>query len=76
VTAGTLGGDWREPKNLVTACWTCNQRKANLSLEQLGWRLRPVPALGWDGLTGAYPKLWELAGRPDPTYHRRWLTAL
>jgi 5-methylcytosine-specific restriction endonuclease McrA len=76
VTAGTLGGDWREAENLITACWTCNQRKANLCLEQLGWTLRPVPAPGWDGLVGAYPKLWELAGRPDPAYHRRWLTAL
>lgn len=29
--------------NLVTACRSCNQRKGNLTLKQLGWRLRSQP---------------------------------
>jgi hypothetical protein len=36
--AGTRGGDWSDPANLVTACWACNARKSNLTLDQLGWQ--------------------------------------
>ena len=42
VVPGALGGAWLEESNLVTACWPCNARKGDLTLEQLGWPLRTV----------------------------------
>jgi 5-methylcytosine-specific restriction endonuclease McrA len=41
VVPGALGGEWLAQSNLVTACWPCNTRKADLTLEQLRWQLRP-----------------------------------
>jgi len=35
VYPGSLGGSWTDPDNLATACWLCNMRKADLTLEQL-----------------------------------------
>jgi 5-methylcytosine-specific restriction endonuclease McrA len=76
VRAGTMGGDWHDLENLVTACWPCQQAKGSTSLEQLGWELRAVPnPTGWDGLIGLYRGFWEAAGSPDPTVHRPWITA-
>lgn len=76
VVAGTSGGDWLDPNNLVTACWTCNAQKSNHSLEDLGWKVAPISTHAWDGLTDAYPRLWDLAGKPEPRVHRPWLAAI
>lgn len=73
VVPGSLGGDWR---NLVTSCWPCNSRKADFTLEQLGWSLRPVPEIGWDGLVGLYRELWRVAGQPKLRFHADWMAAL
>ncbi len=74
---GSRGGSWSDPDNLVTACWPCNSRKADFSLDQLGWDLRPIDeADNWDGLTCYYRRLWEAAGEPKPTLHRPWMHAL
>jgi len=73
--AGSSGGDWTDSDNLVTACYQCNQTKSNVSIEHLGWTADQSGVAGWDGLTGFYPALWELAGRPRPAVHRPWLRA-
>jgi len=74
--AGSLGGAWLEESNLATACWPCNARKGDLTLEQLGWELRAVAESSWDGLTSFYRQLWEIAGRPTAEAHPEWLRAL
>jgi hypothetical protein len=61
----TGGGESAVPKNLVCACWPCNLTKSNLPLERLGWELRPIPKMDWDGFTGVYSRLWVLAGGPN-----------
>lgn len=53
------------PENLMTACWVCNTRKSNLSLEQLGWTLRPRQPSEWQGLTEFMWPMWEALGQPD-----------
>jgi 5-methylcytosine-specific restriction endonuclease McrA len=69
----TAGGT-NETNNLVCACWICNRVKGELTLEQLGWPLRPVPLNSeWDGLTRFYRPLWELAGRPREGDHPLWI---
>lgn len=76
LVAGSRGGGWRDPSNLVTACWPCNSAKSSHALEDLGWPLRAIDkGATWDGLTAAYPELWQAAGRPEPRYHRPWLNA-
>lgn len=73
VLAWTLGGD-NQPANLVCACWICNRVKGDLTLEQLGWELLPIPMeTSWDGLTRFYRPLWELAGAPTSSEHRLWM---
>jgi 5-methylcytosine-specific restriction endonuclease McrA len=70
------GGPELDRENLVTACWPCNARKANLTLDRLDWRRRKrVNDPEWDGLTRHYPRLWRLAKRPKPQYHRSWIRA-
>jgi 5-methylcytosine-specific restriction endonuclease McrA len=76
VVPGAWGGDWLAESNLVTACWPCNARKGDLTLAQLGWRKLEVNSSAWDGLTGAYPKLWDAAGRPNPRLHLDWMRCL
>jgi hypothetical protein len=76
VVPGSSGGDWLDPDNLVTACWPCNGRKADFTLEQLGWSVREVPKTDWDGLTTRYPGLWRAAGEPKASYNRAWMAAL
>jgi hypothetical protein len=76
VVPGSLGGAWLEESNLVTACWPCNARKGDLTLDQLSWRLRHVEESSWDGLSGSYRQLWEIAGRPANEAHPLWLRAL
>jgi hypothetical protein len=76
VVPGTRGGDWRDLDNLVTSCWPCNSSKADFRLDEIGWRLLPEMHSAWNGLTGHYEALWELAGKPDGAYHDRWRRAL
>jgi 5-methylcytosine-specific restriction endonuclease McrA len=76
VVPGSLGGEWLEESSLVTACWPCNARKGDLTLEQLGMELMAVKESSWDGLSGFYPQLWEIAGRPAAEAHPQWLRAL
>jgi HNH endonuclease len=76
VVPGSLHGEWLDESNLVTACWPCNARKGDLTLEKLGWELRPVGESSWDGLSGFYRQLWEIAGRPTAEAHPLWLRAL
>jgi hypothetical protein len=76
VDPGAQGGSWLDTTNLVTACWPCNARKADLSLARLGWILRDAPTDGdWDGLTSFYPLLWETAGRPKAAPNIAWMKA-
>jgi hypothetical protein len=75
VVPGTAGGDWSDETNLVTACWPCNAAKADLSLEQIGWRVRPISSDDWDGLISLYPGLWRTAGQPKPALHKSWINA-
>lgn len=75
VIPGALGGEWLEQNNLVTACWPCNARKGDLTLEQLGWPLRAVDESSWDGLSGFYRDLWRIAGKPTDEAHPQWLRA-
>jgi 5-methylcytosine-specific restriction endonuclease McrA len=71
------GGPPADEANLVTACWPCNARKADLSLDRLEWELLPIPTAGaWDGLTRYYGRLWHEAGRPNPRLHADWMRAL
>jgi hypothetical protein len=78
VRPGGRGGSWASKENLVTACWPCNTGKADLTLEELAWELLGVDVVRseWDGLTGPYPELWQLAGEPEEPYHRPWLRLL
>jgi hypothetical protein len=74
--AHTLGGS-SKMGNLLTLCSPCNTVTSNWTLEELGAEVMPgEPAGDWDGLTGIYEALWEVAERPSPTYHRAWLRAL
>ncbi|MEA2202494.1 MAG: hypothetical protein QOI89_3116 [Solirubrobacteraceae bacterium] len=76
IVPGRLGGDWTAIDNLATACNPCNAIKADFTLEQLGWRQRPVPATDWAGLTEHYAALWQRAGRPDQQRHLAWFRDL
>lgn len=76
VEPGASGGDWHDLDNLVTACWPCNGRKADFTMKQLDWSLRPLPVdEEWDGLTRHYPALWQAAGEPKRDYHLSWMKA-
>jgi len=59
------GGDPVAEANLVTACWGCNRRKGDLTLDELGWELRDPADLTWRGLTELYEPAWVAAGRPE-----------
>jgi HNH endonuclease len=76
VIPGAAGGAWLAGDNLVTACNPCNSIKADLTLHQLGWELRPVASDEWDGLTRFYFQLWRAAGSPRPDYHGAWMRDL
>lgn len=73
---GAWSGSWADLDNLRTSCWPCNARKADLTLEQLGWQEVPIAHRDWDGLIGNYVSLWKHANRPKPDYHLRWMRAL
>jgi hypothetical protein len=76
VEPGGRGGSWLDAGNLVTACWPCNAGKADLQLDEVGWRLLSEAEVrsDWDGLTRAMNALWDRAGRPD--LYRDWHRAL
>jgi hypothetical protein len=77
IVPGSTGGDWLDDGNLVTACWPCNARKADFTLDQLRWQLlERDPNSRWDGLTSRYRDLWQVAGEPRPDYHKSWIAAL
>ena len=76
VVPGSQGGPWLEESNLVTACWPCNASKGDLTIEQLDWQLRSVDESSWDGLSGLYRDLWQIAGKPTNEGHPQWLRAL
>lgn len=60
-----LGGT-NEDRNLVTACWPCNQRKGDLPLTL---PLIEPADVTWCGLTDRFRALWIQAGEP-PEYLR------
>jgi len=73
VSRGGVDGD----VNWVTTSMVRNAAKANWTLEELGWSLRPVGSLAeWDGLTGAF---LEFVGTDysvlEDAYLRRWYSA-
>ncbi|HLZ20703.1 MAG TPA: HNH endonuclease [Ktedonobacterales bacterium] len=73
VFPSALGGPSAE-SNLVTACWPCNAKKGDLTLDQLGWSPRAIAEQeAWAGLTGQYSALWERAGKPKPVLHLSWM---
>ncbi len=72
LVAGSVGGDWNDPDNHVTACVVCNTRKGNCSIEDIGWELI-TPVDGWDGLTSLYSPILEQLGRSKDKYHLPWL---
>lgn len=76
VVPAAAGRQWLAESNLVTACWPCNARKADLTLEQLRWQLRPRQESAWDGLAGSYRQLWEIARKPTNEAHPLWRRAL
>ncbi len=67
VVPGARGGEWTSPENLVAACWACNSAKADLLLEEIGWRLLSEEDVrsDWDGLTSSADELWRRAGSPE-----------
>jgi hypothetical protein len=70
------GGEDNE-ENWVTISMVRNAAKANWTLEELGWSLRPAGSLAeWDGLMGLFMELVDA----DPSlledgYLRRWHSA-
>lgn len=71
------GGAGVDPNNLTCACWTCNRRKGDLSLDDLGWTLRDPEEDGWRGLADIYVSLWEALGSPAlGDYDREWMRAV
>lgn len=54
-------------KNVVACCFPCNQRKGNISLEELGWQLRFQPFKP-DGTR----RVAIIAGHIDPDWEQ-WL---
>jgi 5-methylcytosine-specific restriction endonuclease McrA len=57
------------PENLVASCWTCNASKGNLTLQELGIALLPVPDSEWDGASGRLSALVQLLS-PDNRFKR------
>jgi hypothetical protein len=71
------GGDPVGLDNLVTACWSCNRRKGDLHLAELGWSLVEPRDARWQGLTELFRPLWEAAGRvPLSEDDHAWMRAV
>ena len=66
------GGHPVDPDNLVTACWTCNRRKGDLSLDELGWSLVEPDDPTWTGLADLFEPLWGAAERPKLGTAEMW----
>ncbi len=77
VVPGARGGDWTAAENLVAACWACNSAKADLLLEEIGWKLLSEDDVSsdWDGLTGTVEELSRLAGGSEGVF-KTWRQAL
>ncbi len=71
IHAGSLGGDWLDPANLVSACTPCNERKSN----RLGWKATTYKPDGWHGLTECYRSLAQRTGTIRRC-HLDWVKAL
>jgi hypothetical protein len=59
----------------------CNGIKQHWTIQELGWAIRTVPrAETWDGLSGAYRKLFnQIRDQVDPRdmkYYDEWVRAL
>ena len=76
VHAVARGGDPKDPRNLVTACYACQHAKRALSLDELGWSLLPPATTNWDGLLWHYPALCRAAGSSETPNNRLWLTEI
>lgn len=77
IRPGSRGGEWDDPFNHATACVACNVRKANYTLDELGWTLGgPEPEPAWDGMVPLYQPLWLALGQPAARRHRVWMRAL
>lgn len=71
------GGAGLDPDNLACACWSCNRRKGDLALSDLGWTLRDPHDDGWRGLADLYVPLWHALGSPAlGDYDREWMRAV
>ena len=51
-------------ERLAAACWPCNLRKGDLSLETLGWQLLEPADESWMRLTDLFDPLWRAVGQP------------
>ena len=73
VSRGGVDGD----VNWVTTSMVRNAAKANWTLEELGWSLRPVGSLvDWDGLMGSFLKFVDSDRSVlEDVYLRRWHSA-
>lgn len=73
-----LGGDSLAEDNLVCACWSCNLRKSDLTMDAVGFMLTDRPAdPAWDGLSASYRALWVAAGQPMlGANEREWMRAV
>jgi 5-methylcytosine-specific restriction endonuclease McrA len=72
----TRGGS-DAPANIVTACWMCNGMKSNYLLSELrDWKLAPVSASPWRGLTEYLDSMIRQAGLETNAYLRRWSEAV
>jgi 5-methylcytosine-specific restriction endonuclease McrA len=71
------GGAGLDPANLTCACWSCNRRKGDLALADLGWTLRDAHDDRWRGLADWYVPLWQALGAPAlGDYDREWMRAV
>jgi hypothetical protein len=71
VHAGSAGGDWANPDNLVAACVPCNEKKSDHD----GWKVSRITHEDWCGLADLYRPLLLRAG-VQRRYHTDWLRAL
>src|ERR1700729_582407 len=63
--------------NLVTACWMCNGMKSNYLLSELrDWKVAPISASPWRGLTDYLDSMILRGGLGGDSYLRRWSEAI
>ena len=64
-----------EIKNLITACWRCNELKGNSLLCEVGWEISPVSERSWDGLTSFLKGLAKKV-QPPRNHFEQWVRAI